>query len=369
MRQVLKEAGITINGKRPYDITVHNEQFYKRAIKEGSMGVGESYMEGDWTSKKLDDTFYRVFSARVDEKVKNNFKLAVHVAGGYLFNFQRARRNAYKNAQHHYDIGNDLYEPMLGPTMAYTCAYWDRGAKTLDRAQTDKFDLICEKLGIKKGMKVLDPGCGWGGLSMHIARKYGAEVVCFTPAKEQIAYIKAHSKGLKVTPKLATWQDFETKTKFDRVVSIGMMEHVGYKNYRSYIKKMNEFLKDDGMMLLHTIGGNRSTHRTDPWLEKYIFPGSMLPSIRQIATAIEGLFIMEDWHNMSTNYDKTLLSWYDNFKKSYPKLDHKKYDKRFYRMWEFYLLVCAALFRSRTTQLWQIVLSKDGVVGGYKSVR
>lgn len=218
-------------------------------------------------------------------------------------------------------------------------------------------------------MKVLDPGCGWGGLSMHIARKYGAEVVCFTPAKEQIAFIKQRSKGLKVTPKLATWQDFESKTKFDRVVSIGMMEHVGYKNYRAYLKKMRDLLQKDGMILLHTIGGNRSTHRVDPWIEKYIFPGSMLPSIRQLATAFEGLFIMEDWHNLSTNYDRTLMEWYANFKKSYPKLDHEIYDERFRRMWEFYLLVCAALFRSRTTQLWQIVLSKNGVENGYKSVR
>ena len=253
--------------------------------------------------------------------------------------------------------------------MAYTCAYWDRGAKTLDQAQTDKFDLVCEKLGLKKGMKVLDPGCGWGGLSIHMAKKYGCEVVCFTPAKEQIAFIKTHTKGLKVQAKLSTWQDYDGKTKFDRIASIGMMEHVGPKNYREYLVKMQSILKDDGLMVLHTIGGNRSVRRIDPWIDKYIFPGAVLPSVKQIASALEGVFILEDWHNLSTNYDKTLLAWYANFKKSYPNLDHTKYDQRFYRMWEYYLLICAALFRSRSTQLWQIVLSPRGVEGGYRSVR
>jgi cyclopropane-fatty-acyl-phospholipid synthase len=276
---------------------------------------------------------------------------------------------AYKNAQAHYDIGNDLYEPMLGKTMAYTCAYWDRGAKTLDQAQIDKFDLVCEKLGLKKGMKVLDPGCGWGGLSIHMARKYGCEVTCFTPAREQIAYIKKHAKGLKVYPALSTWQDFSTRTKFDRIASIGMMEHVGPKNYRCYLKNMRDLLTDDGIMILHTIGGNFSASAIDPWVDKYIFPGAVLPSVKQLASASEGLFILEDWHSMGPNYDKTLLAWYANFKKSYPKLDHDKYDERFKRMWEYYLLICAALFRARNTQLWQVMLSKRGVEPSYKSVR
>jgi len=367
-RDMLKDAGITIDGNKPYDLIVHNNRVFKKVFKSGSVGLGESYMEGDWDTKKLDEFFYRLFRSDIHNKARKNIKLALYVAKGQVMNLQAPKR-AYRNAQLHYDIGNDLYEPMLGPTMAYTCAYWDRGAKTLDQAQTDKFDLVCEKLGLKKGMKVLDPGCGWGGLSIHMAKKYGCEVVCFTPAKEQIAFIKAHTKGLKVQAKLSTWQDYDGKTKFDRIASIGMMEHVGPKNYREYLVKMQSILKDDGLMVLHTIGGNRSTQYTDPWIDRYIFPGGALPSVKQIASALEGVFILEDWHNLSTNYDKTLLAWYANFKKSYPNLDHTKYDQRFYRMWEYYLLMCAGSFRARKNQLWQIVLSPRGVEGGYKSVR
>ena len=367
-KSLLKQAGITIDGKKPYDISVHDERMYKLIFKNGSVGLGESYMEGDWDANKLDVFFTKVFQSNIHQKAAKNIKLALYVAQGQIMNLQASKR-AYRNAQQHYDIGNDLYEPMLGHTMAYTCAYWDRGAKDLDQAQIDKFDLVCEKLGLKKGMKVLDPGCGWGGLSIHMAKKYGCEVVCFTPAKEQIAYIKAHSKGLKVQAKLTTWQDYDAKTKFDRIASIGMMEHVGPKNYRAYLAKMQSILKDDGLMVLHTIGGNRSVRRIDPWIDKYIFPGAVLPSVKQLSAAMEGIFILEDWHNLSTNYDQTLLAWYANFKKSYPNLDHTKYDQRFYRMWEYYLLVCAALFRSRSTQLWQVVLSPRGVEGGYRSVR
>lgn len=369
-KQILKAADIKIGGKRAQDIQVNNQRFYEWTLSNGPLGAGESYMEGDWRANKLDVFFYTVLRARLERDIQKRIgsRTALKIAMRYLLNQQKGKR-AYRNAQSHYDIGNDLYEPMLGKTMAYTCAYWDRGAKDLDQAQTDKFDLVCEKLGLKKGMKVLDPGCGWGGLSIHMAKKYGCEVVCFTPAKEQIAYIKAHTKGLKVQAKLTTWQDYDSKTKFDRIASIGMMEHVGPKNYRSYLAKMQSILKDDGIMLLHTIGGNRSVRRIDPWIDKYIFPGAVLPSVKQLGSSFEGLFILEDWHNLSTNYDKTLLAWYANFKKSYPNLDHQKYDQRFYRMWEYYLLMCAGAFRARKNQLWQVVLSKNGVEGGYKTVR
>jgi cyclopropane-fatty-acyl-phospholipid synthase len=243
--KLLAAADVKVGGKRAQDIVVTDERFYKRAISQGSLGIGESYMDGWWRANKLDAFFYHVLSADLQTEVQSRVKRQIvwRVVLAHILNLQGGRR-AYKNAQAHYDIGNDLYEPMLGKTMAYTCAYWDRGAKTLDQAQIDKFDLVCEKLGLKKGMKVLDPGCGWGGLSIHMARKYGCEVTCFTPAREQIAYIKAHAKGLKVIPILSTWQDYNAKTKFDRIASIGMLEHVGPKNYRKYLLKMNSILVD-----------------------------------------------------------------------------------------------------------------------------
>jgi cyclopropane-fatty-acyl-phospholipid synthase len=369
-KELLAMADIKIGGKRPQDIRVNNPRFYDQALSYGPLGAGESYMDGDWDAVKLDVFFYKILRARLESYIQSKIsgRVAMKIVLSYLLNQQKGKR-AYSNAQSHYDIGNDLYEPMLGNTMAYTCAYWDRGAKTLDQAQTDKFDLVCEKLGLKKGMKVLDPGCGWGGLSIYMAKRYGCEVVCFTPAREQIAYIKAHTKGLKVKAKLTTWQDYNSKTRFDRIASIGMLEHVGPKNYREYMTKMQSILKDDGLMLLHTIGKNRTSLYTDPWITRYIFPGGVLPSVKQITSSSEGLFVLEDWHSMGANYDQTLMAWNENFQKSYPNLDHNKYDERFKKMWEYYLLMCAGAFRARKNQLWQVVLSKYGVKGGYNSVR
>ncbi|MDP4038442.1 MAG: cyclopropane fatty acyl phospholipid synthase [bacterium] len=369
-KKLLNLADIKVGGKRPQDIKVYDDRFYQQALTRGSLGVGESYMDGLWDANRLDSFFYQVFSSHLEEKVKGKLRTNILLYGlkGYLINRQTGKR-AYKNAQAHYDIGNDLYRSMLGKTMAYSCAYWEWGAKDIDQAQIDKFDLICKKLGLKKGMKVLDVGCGWGGLPIHMAKKYGCEVTCITPSKEQIAYIKSHIKNEKIIPKLSTWQDFKTRQKFDRIVSVGMLEHVGPKNYQAYFKAMNNLLTDGGIKLVQTIGNNISTQKFDPWMDKYIFPGGILPSIKQIAKACEGLFVTEDWHNFGADYDKTLMAWHKNFLKSYPGLDHQRYDRRFKRMWEFYLLACAGGFRSRNIQLWQIVLSKNGVGGGYKSIR
>ncbi len=368
--KILALADIKVGGSRPQDITINNEEFFNIAITKGSLGIGEAYMNGDWKANKLDMFFYNVLRAGLEEKIQGNLKAQIIIRGlsARLLNAQMGKR-AYKNARAHYDIGNNLYEPMLGKTMAYTCAYWAWGAKDLDQAQTDKFDLVCKKLGLKPGMRVMDPGCGWGGLSMHMAKHYGCEVVCFTPANEQISYIKSHTGKLSIKALTTTWQDYSTTTKFDRITSVGMMEHVGPKNYRAYLTKMQSLLKKDGLMLLHTIGGNKSILQGDPWLNRYIFPGAVLPSVKQLGAAFEGIFMLEDWHNMGINYDKTLLAWYANFKKSYPSLDHSIYDKKFYLMWEYYLLSCAGAFRSRSMQLWQVVLSKNGVEGGYKSIR
>lgn len=367
LKDLLKLAGVRTDGRRPEDIIIHDERTAARIFAKGTLGVGESYMDGWWDCRKLDEMFTKIFSSQVESRVdkRNVLGLALQAR---LLNRQSNRRS-YKNAQAHYDIGNDLYEPMLGKTMAYSCAYWAWGAKTLDQAQTDKYDLIAKKLQLKRGMKVLDVGCGWGGLAIHLAKKYGVEVVGITPAKEQIAYIKDHAKGLKVKAYATTWQDFESKNAFDRIVSVGAMEHFGPKNYRALFRKLNSLIKDDGLFLLHTIGSNESSNGTDPWINKYIFPGGVLPSVKQIASASEGQFVMEDWHNMGANYDKTLMSWLKNFRGSYAHLDHAKYDARFKRMWEFYLQVFAAEFRVRNFQLWQIVYSKRGVPGGYKSIR
>ncbi len=363
-KELLASADIEVDGNRPWDIKVSNEGFYKRAFKEGSIGIGESYMDGWWDAGKLDEFFYRVFVSKVDKKMEFNWRLIPYFIYAAAFNRQGKSRSR-KVGEQHYDAGNDLYRAMLGRRMVYTCAYWDK-AGNLDDAQEAKLDLVCKKLHLKKDMTILDIGCGWGGFAKYAAEKYDAKVLGITISKEQAELASKLCEGLPVEIRLQDYR--EINKKFDRVVSLGMFEHVGYKNYRTFMEVAGRCLKDDGLFLLHTIGSNVSVHSTDPWMDKYIFPNGMLPSINQIGASIENLFIMEDLHNFGADYDRTLMEWFKNFDSSWDRLK-KNYSRHFYRMWKFYLLSSAASFRSRRLQLWQIVLSKNGVPGGYKSIR
>ncbi len=355
IRQLLEMAGITINGNKPYDIQVHNPKFYRRVLSDHALGLGESYMDGWWDCQALDQFFDRVLRARLDEKVKGSWKIKLHVLRAKIFNLQSKRR-AFEVGQKHYDIGNDLYTRMLDKRLNYTCAYW-KNAKNLDEAQEAKLELICKKLHLEPGMEILELGCGWGSFAIYAAQKYGVKVTGVTVSKEQVELGMQMAKGLPVELKLMDYRD--VTGKYDRVLSIGIMEHVGYKNYRTYMEVVDRTLKDDGIAFFHTIGSNISTITVNAWTAKYIFPNGMLPSIAQLARAMEGLFVMEDWHNIGPHYDKTLMAWYDNFERAWPELK-EKYGERFRRMWRYYLLSSAAGFRSRQTQLWQVVMTKPG---------
>lgn len=348
-------AGIQLNGPNPWDIQVKNEEFFNRVLAGGSLALGEAFMDGWWDVEQLDDFFHRLFIAGIDSK-PNLSLLAVAQAMSARFINRQSKTRATEVADAHYNIGNDLYRAMLGQSMSYTCAYW-KSAKTLDQAQEAKLDLICRKLNLKPGMTVLEYGCGWGTFSKFAAERYGAQVLGVNVAEEQLKLGRELCKGLTVELRR---QDYREVTgKFDRVVSVGIMEHVGYKNYRNYMECAARCLKDDGIAFIHTIGGNVSTRRCDPWFDKYIFPNGMTPSISQLSKAMEGIFVMEDWHNIGPHYDPTLIAWWNNFDAAWPSL-RPKYGDRFYRMWKYYLLILAAYFRSRRYQLWQIVMTKPG---------
>ncbi|WP_304040713.1 cyclopropane fatty acyl phospholipid synthase [Ignavibacterium album] len=365
VQELLSLAGIEINGRNPWDIQVNDERFYKRAVTEAELGLGESYMDGWWDVEKLDEMIFRIVRADLQNKVRRNLKIALQLAGFYLINMQ-ARHRAFIIGERHYDLGNDLFQNMLDKRMNYSCAYW-KNAANLDEAQENKLELICKKLYLKSGMRVLDIGCGWGAFGKYAAEKYGVEVVGITVSKEQVSLGKELCKGFPVEIRLMDYRDLNEK--FDRIVSVGMIEHVGYKNYRTYFEIANKCLNEDGLFLLHTIGEVRSVKNSDAWTHKYIFPNGMLPSIAQLSKAAEGLFVIEDLHNFGADYDKTLLAWYDNFNTNWYKIK-EKYGERFYRMWKYFLLSSAGAFRARNkNQLWQIVLSKNGVPGGYISVR
>lgn len=360
-------ADVQFNGSRPWDIQVHHPDFYKRVLHNGSLGLGESYVEGWWDCPSIDELFDRGLRAALHEKLTGGRLRALAVSLlTRLKNFQSKQRAA-EAVRTHYDLGNDLYEAMLDSRMIYSCGYW-RNATTLDAAQEAKLDLTCRKLQLKPGMSVLDIGCGWGGFAKYAAERYGVSVVGITLSQEQYNLAQERCKNLPIEIRLQDYRDLSPKQKFDHIVSIGMFEHVGYKNYKTFMHVASNCLKHNGLMLLHTIGRKISTTFTDPWIHKYIFPNSMLPSAKQISDAIEKFFLIEDWHSFGADYDKTLMAWYKNFQSNWHKLK-EKYGQEFHRMWSYYLLSCAGTFRARDNQLWQIVLSKNGVTGGYHSIR
>jgi cyclopropane-fatty-acyl-phospholipid synthase len=361
---LLKKADIQIGGDRPQDIVVHDERLFNRAIRYGTLGLGEAYMDGWWDSEALDETVYRFVKAGGEERVAKTLFSFLRSLRARVFNVQN-RIGARKVIAQHYDLDNDLYLSFLDPYNQYTCGYF-KNTDNLNVAQEQKMDLICRKLHLKKSDRVLDIGCGWGGFAKWAAERYGCHITGVSISDEQIRFAREFTKGLPVEIIKSDYRD--VMGSYDKVLSIGMFEHVGYKNYRIYFKVVDSVLKPGGLSLLHTIGCLDSVTINDPWFERYIFPNSMLPSVAQIGRATEKLFVMEDWHNFGADYDKTLMAWFKNFDAAWPRL-RKKYDNRFYRMWKYYLLVCAGSFRARDMQLWQIVLSKNGVPGGYTSVR
>ncbi|MCF6284242.1 MAG: cyclopropane fatty acyl phospholipid synthase [Candidatus Hydrogenedentes bacterium] len=351
------------NGGRPWDVQIHQPKVYPRFISEGCLGLGEAYMDGDWDCDDLTDFFDRILSANFTDRV-DWWRMVVPYLRARFLNLQSIHRSR-EVAERHYDLGNTLYKKMLDKRMVYSCAYW-KDTDDLDTAQENKLDLVCRKLGLKAGMKVLDVGCGWGSFACFAAERYGVEVEGITISKEQLPLAEEHCAGLPVQFHL---RDYRKVTgQWDRVVSIGMLEHVGRNNYDDFMTRLRDWLTPDGMALVHTIVGRYPVRRADPWMTKYIFPGGMTPTPGQLGASIEGKLVLEDLHNIGADYDKTLMAWWANFERAWPELKDS-YDERFYRMWRYYHHYCAGSFRARYNHVFQMVLSKRGVRGGYEAVR
>jgi cyclopropane-fatty-acyl-phospholipid synthase len=361
---ILTSADIQIDGDKPWDIHIHNENFYNRIITKGEIAFGESYMDFWWDAEKVDELVCKILQSNLEDKLKQNLNGLIRLLILKTFNLQSKKR-AFIVGEKHYDLGNDLFQNMLDKRMNYSCAYW-KDAKNLDEAQENKLELICRKLSLKPGLRILDIGCGWGAFGKYAAEKYQVEVVGLTVSKEQVLLGKKLTEGLAVEFRLMDYRDLNEK--FDRIVSVGMFEHVGVKNYKTFFGVASKNLNDNGLFLLHTIGSNISLKSLNAWTNKYIFPNGMLPSIAQIGKSIEGIFVMEDWHNFGHDYDKTLMAWHKNFSSKWEKIKDQ-YSERFYRMWTFYLLSSAAAFRARNKQVWQLVLSKKGIANGYLPLR
>jgi cyclopropane-fatty-acyl-phospholipid synthase len=361
--RILGLAGIEVNGKNAWDIQVHDDRLWNRIISQRELGLAEAYMDGWWDVESIDQFLTKLLEINVLDKAPFSISLVGHAVKSTVLNRQ-TKAKAAANAKHHYNIGNDLYTRMLDKEMAYSCGYW-KTAKTLDQAQIAKFDLICRKLELKPGMKLLDIGCGWGGLLRYAAKNYGIIGTGISPADNQIELARAKNGKLKIEYLQMDYRDLSGK--FDRIVSVGMMEHVGPKNLETFFNKCISLLAPDGMMLHHTIASNETKQVTDPFFDRYIFPGGVLPSLAQISKAVEKKVIIEDVHNFGPDYEKTLLAWHARINKRWSEIPN--YDERFRRMWNYYLLSSAAGFRARHIQLLQVVFRPMTSRGAYKAVR
>lgn len=356
----LGQADIRLDGHRPWDVRVHHERFFRRVVTGGDLGFAESFMDGDWSCDRLDELAARVFTAGLHEQMHPIDRLNSLIARVLT---RQTRHGVFRHVAPHYDLGNDLFESMLDRQyMAYSCAYWRGGARSLEEAQAAKLDLVCRKLALAPGMHVLDIGCGWGGFARFAAARYAVAVTGVTLSREQAALGAERARGLPVDLRVQDYRD--VTGRFDRVVSMGCLEHVGHRNHRRFFEVVRERLAPGGHALVHSIGVCRTQFRAGRFLDRYVFPRVNLPSMAQIGRAVDGLFVLDDLHNIGTDYDRTAMEWNDRFQRAWPGLESRYgglCGGRFKRMFEFYLLATAGFIRARQLQVWQMVLTPPGV--------
>ncbi|MBE2167234.1 cyclopropane fatty acyl phospholipid synthase [Cobetia sp. D5] len=372
VEHLLAGSGVRLNGPDPWDIRVRHPDLFRRVLQQGSLGLGEAYMEGWWDCEQIDEMICRLLRHGLGSRAHTTSERIAYRLQAGVINLQ-SRRRAGVVGKVHYDFGNDLFTRMLDDTLCYSCGYWKDlpvSAENLGKAQQAKLDLVCRKLGLAPGMRLLDIGCGWGSLAAYAARHYGVEVVGITISAEQAALAREHCAGLPVEILLKDYRDPDfrrTVGSFDAIASIGMFEHVGHKNYATYFAHAAHLLRPGGRFVLHTIGSNQSDISADPWVNRYIFPNGVLPSASQLVRASEAHLVMEDWHNFGADYDPTLMAWRANLDQHWHELADT-YSPRDKRMFEYYLGACAGAFRARQLQLWQVVFT-HGTAGRYDAPR
>ncbi len=355
IQALLEHADIRVQGTRPWDIVVHDRRFARRVLAEGTLGLGEAYMEGWWDCQALDQLTERAVRADLQTTLETSGRVVLDVLLARVVNMQSPTRSRHV-IDRHYDLDADFFMSFLDPYNQYTCGYF-KDTDQLNLAQEHKLDLICRKLQLKPSDHVLDIGCGWGGFSKFAAERYGCRVTGISISDEQIKFARGFCAGLPVEIQKCDYRDL--RGSFDKVLVCGMLEHVGPRNYRNFARIVRSVLKPNGIFLLHTIGGNKPQSRPNPWLHTYIFPNYQIPAVAELGAAFSGLFSMEDWHNFGPYYDPTLVAWNKNFERNWPQLS-KRYSESFRRMWNYYFLSCAGYFRARRSQLWQVVLTPIG---------
>lgn len=370
LASIAAAADVRFNGERPWDPQVNNDGLYEALLRQGSLALGDGYVRGDWDCERIDELICRLLRAKANRPLSR--RAWIEQSGQLLLDKlgnPQALRRAFVVGEHHYDIDARVYGAMLDPLMTYSCGYW-RQAHDLNTAQDHKLRLICEKLQLQPGMRLLDIGCGWGSLAAYACCHYGVEVLGITVSIRQAESIRQRLSHLPIEVVLCDYRQLPLLQagRFDRIASIGMFEHVGRRNDATFVQLIDQALHSDGLALLQTIGTARTDDRPDAWINRHIFPGGRLPSASQLSRCLEGLFLIEDWENFGPDYDRTLMAWYQNFEQAWPQLQGES-AADFQRFWRYYLLSCAGFFRSRQGQLWQIVLSKPERCGTYRSWR
>lgn len=352
VQSALAIADIQVNGTRPWDLIVRDPRFYERLLRTRSIGLGDSYMDSWWECADLEGCLWRILQSQVKNRRLAWWKSTIDRAASFFVNAQN-RRGAKKVAEEHYDLGNELYQRMLDRRMVYSDGRWN-AAKTLDQAQEKKLRAVCEAIALQPGMRLLDIGCGWGGLAKFAAEEYGASVVGVTISERQVELARDRCAGLPVSILLLDYRDI--RGKFDRIVSLGMIEHVGKRNYRRYFEVARRAVRSNGLFYLSTVGSCGPVHCDDPWMLKHIFPNSHIPSWKEIENGMRGIFFAKNRENWSEDYRQTVLAWLGNFQRSWQEI-RAQYDERFGRMWKYYLCAAAAGLRAGTSECWEVVLS------------
>ncbi len=346
-------------------IRLKNKSIEKKLFRNPSLHFGEGYMNNEILIEEGSiEELIDLITSCYDDFIKHNSIYRMYENfSGYFKIFQQLNEvvKSKQNVAHHYDLKEDLYKLFLDKDMQYSCAYFHNENISLDQAQIDKKNHIINKLQISEKMSVLDIGCGWGGMAIEIAKQTGAKVKGITLSENQFetASKRAQEEGLseRITFKL---QDYRDENEiYDRIISVGMFEHVGIKYFKEYLKKTYDLLKDSGVFLLHTIGQRGVPTATSPWIRKYIFPGGYIPSLSDIIHETEKLNInITDIEILRLHYAHTLTHWYKNVQKNKSQIINM-FDERFYRMWEFYLLASKYSFVNMGNVVFQIQISKN----------
>ena len=352
------------NKSKPLTVKLLNKNLHYKLLINPDLYFGEAYTDGTLVIENgsISD-FLELAFQNIGRTEINSFGYIIKKIKGtirYLTNFNFAKKSK-ENVAHHYDISDDLYKLFLDPMRQYSCGYFKNDDDTLETAQQNKIDHIIKKLNIKSNQKVLDIGSGWGHLAIEIAKQSKCEVTGITLSKNQFIYANAKAKEYnlenQVQFKLCDYRNL--KEKFDRVVSVGMFEHVGRKFYKTFFKQVNQLLKDNGLALIHTIGSINEPRDPQPWISKYIFPGGYTPSMSEVVGPIEksGL-IISDLEVLRMHYAHTLKNWKERCITNKSKIT-SMFDEKFFRMWEFYLASCEMVFKWGDQVVFQFQLTKD----------